>query len=70
MAGLPTAARPRDQALCPTLVTGSRHDGEVSFEQAADFVRALPNARLGQRNPKSYVHQLGADRREIPDDLP
>ena len=29
---------------CPTLVTGSRHDGGVAFRHAQDFVRTIPIA--------------------------
>ncbi len=33
---------------CPTLVTASRQDGGVAFAHAEDFIRTIPDSRLGR----------------------
>jgi pimeloyl-ACP methyl ester carboxylesterase len=56
------AAARRDamsKVRCPTLVTGSRHDGGVSFAHAEDFSNAIPGAVLVELDSPSHIFWIG-----------
>jgi pimeloyl-ACP methyl ester carboxylesterase len=44
---------------CPTLVTGSRHDGGVSFAHAENVAAAIPNAVLVELDSPSHLFWIG-----------
>ncbi|HEY4269143.1 MAG TPA: alpha/beta hydrolase [Galbitalea sp.] len=50
---------------CPTLVTGSRHDGGVSFEHAVDFADVIPNAALIELDSPNHIFWIGPGRAEL-----
>jgi pimeloyl-ACP methyl ester carboxylesterase len=64
--GQPRWAAARRDAMsnvrCPTLVTGSRHDGGVSFAHAEDFANAIPDADLVELDSPSHLFWIGPGR--------
>jgi pimeloyl-ACP methyl ester carboxylesterase len=47
------------QVTCPTLITGSRHDGGVAFTHAEDFAATIPNARLVELDSPTHLFWIG-----------
>lgn len=64
--GLRSDAGARREAMlrvaCPTLVTGSRHDGGVSFAHALDLAANIPNATLVELDSPSHIFWIGPGR--------
>jgi pimeloyl-ACP methyl ester carboxylesterase len=50
---------------CPTLVTGSRHDGGVSFAHAQNLATTIPGARLVELDSPSHVFWIGPERARL-----
>ena len=50
---------------CPTLVTGSRHDGGVSFAHAEDFVHVIPDADLVELTSPSHIFWIGPQKTQL-----
>lgn len=46
---------------CPTLITGSRHDGGVAFAHAEDLARAIPDATLLELDSPTHLFWIGAE---------
>ncbi|MEU4605455.1 alpha/beta hydrolase [Kribbella sp. NPDC023972] len=44
---------------CPTLITGSRHDGGVAFAHAEDFAATIPGARLVELDSPTHLFWIG-----------
>jgi len=44
---------------CPTLITGSRHDGGVAFAHAEDFAAMIPGARLVELDSPTHLFWIG-----------
>lgn len=44
---------------CPTLVTGSRHDGAVSFAHALDLAEHIGDARLAELDSPTHLFWIG-----------
>ena len=47
---------------CPTLVTGSPHDGGVSYAHSRDFATAIPGATLVELDSPSHLFWIGPGR--------
>jgi pimeloyl-ACP methyl ester carboxylesterase len=47
------------QVTCPTLITGSRHDGGVAFAHAEDFAATIPGARLVELDSPTHLFWIG-----------
>ncbi|WP_329001032.1 alpha/beta hydrolase [Kribbella sp. NBC_00709] len=46
---------------CPTLITGSRHDGGVRFAHAEDFAAAIPGAKLVALDSPTHLFWIGPE---------
>jgi pimeloyl-ACP methyl ester carboxylesterase len=47
------------RVACPTLITGSRHDGGVAFAHAEDFAANIPGARLVELDSPTHLFWIG-----------
>ena len=47
------------RVTCPTLITGSRHDGGVTFAHAEDFAATIPGARLVELDSPTHLFWIG-----------
>lgn len=50
---------------CPTLVTGSRHDGGVSFAHAENLAATIPDAVLVELDSPSHLFWIGPRRQRL-----
>lgn len=53
------------QVSCPTLVTGTRSDGGVSFAHAVSLAEAMPHATLREFDAPSHLFWIGTARQEV-----
>jgi pimeloyl-ACP methyl ester carboxylesterase len=67
--GRPDQTLDRGAALarvpCPTLVTGSRHDGAVSFAHAQSLTDTIPGAELVELDSPNHVFWIGPSRPRV-----